>query len=202
MATKKPTPKKQAPPPPPKNMRMDIVLDPDRQEIIKKLSDLTGEKTNTKILFRKAYYYLNDKPRKDKELREAQEEIRVLKNELYAVKRSVSGFFDGLDDMRKAVSGKETPMPSNDLDDDDDNGPNFVRLCPNCNEGIDTNDIEDGECPFCNLKLKTPEGYVIDYPTGDDERLCPDCGMPCYINLSDAYFCPNCDEIKTEFDDE
>lgn len=207
---KKKTTKKPVAPPPPKNLRMDIILDPQRQEVLKQLGEQTGEKTNTKILFYAAHYYLNVKPGKDKALQEAQEEIRVLKNELYAVKRSVSSFFEGLDDMRKAVTGKETPGASNGLRDllpnnnqshaHNDNEDRYY--CPDCDDYCDEDQLDGDRCPNCDMILRNPDGYKIDYPTGDAVRHCPECGSLCYITLSDAYFCPECDKVQTEFDDE
>ena len=105
MAAKKQPQKKQTPPPPPKNTRMDIVLDPQRQAIIEKLSAQLGFKANTKILFHCAEYYLNDKPKLQKQISELNTENKLLRNELYEVKSAVSTFTSSFDIMKKSVTG-------------------------------------------------------------------------------------------------
>ena len=149
MAAKKQPHKKQAPPPPPKNTRMDIVLDPQRQAIIEKLSAQLGFKANTKILFHCAEYYLNDKPKLQKQISELNTENKLLRNELYEVKSAVSTFTSSFDIMKKSVTGI---IPEDDSSNDKHS--TVYQICPNCTEKVYIADIEDDICPECGEELR------------------------------------------------
>ncbi len=150
MSAKKQPQKKQAPPPPPKPSRMDIVLDADRQAIIEKLSAQLGIKANTKILFHCAEYYLNDKPKLQKQLSELNTENKLLRNELYSVNSNVSSFMTVLDNLKKSVTGIITE------DESKESKPLWQHVmtnCPNCKETLTQYDIESGICPECSANL-------------------------------------------------
>ena len=142
---------KQTPPPAHYSTRMDIVLDPQRQAIIEKLSAQLGFKANTKILFHCAEYYLNDKPKLQKQLSELNTENKLLRNELYEVKSAVSNFTSSFDIMKKSVSGIILE------DDSKESKPlwqHVMQNCPNCNEPLTQDDIDNAECPECGEELR------------------------------------------------
>ena len=201
MATKKkstPTP----PPPPPKNLRMDIVLDPQRQEIIKQLCEKTGQNANTKAVFYAANYFLNRKPQDEQKIRELTQELSVVKNELYSVKQNVNSFLNGFTELQKSVASKTEASTTKNLNTlfaekgashSDSNSDDFY--CPDCDDTATSEELDGDNCPNCDLPLRTEEGSKFGYPeSGDPDylRRCEKCGSPVYKNLYDNWVCPQC----------
>jgi hypothetical protein len=133
--------KKTKKPAPPKNTRMDIILDPYRQEILKKLEASTGLKTNTKILFHCAEFYLNDKSRMETRINDQSNEIRKLKRDLDNAKEYMSHFVSALDSMKSFCN--------NTLTEDREESEGAYTFCDSCGHKCNADDIEEGECPQC-----------------------------------------------------
>lgn len=136
MATKKT--KKQAPP---KNTRMDIILDPNRQEILKKLEAITGLKTNTKILFHCAEFFLNDKSRMEARINEQSNLIRKLQRDMENAKEFMSHFVSSFDSMKSFCN--------NTLTEDKEETEGVYMFCDSCGHKCNSHDIEQGKCPQC-----------------------------------------------------
>lgn len=155
MTTTKKKTKAPPPPPPPKNVRMDIVLDPQRQEIIAQLCEKTGEKANTKAVFKALNYYLHRKPGDEKQIHDLQQELSVVKNELYYVKQNINSFLHDFTELQKSVSGKEAPGASvNSFTDDTDPAD---KECPHCDAALNEDEISEGLCYSCDGKFDPDE---------------------------------------------
>jgi len=144
MATKKkPQPKTK----PPKNTRMDIILDPERQEVLKKLEEITGMKANTKILFHCASYYLHDRTAHVNRITSQQKEIQELQGKLRTLNSAVSQFLNGFEVLKQFQDGAPS-FTNSDVDDD-----TKEAFCPECGEECYENVNDKFYCPECDMEF-------------------------------------------------
>lgn len=136
--------KKTKKPVPPKITRMDIVLDPSRQQVLNQLCEITGVKTNTKALFLAADFYLNEKNSLQNTIKDQANEISKLKTDLKKAINVCSNFISSLNDL-KSFWSDNVPNP--------DNFNTVDFICPECNHSCNSDDIENGFCPECDNEI-------------------------------------------------